>query len=232
MTDEQIWNHKVQAPDGGKKYDLINIKGFNKDNKPIDLTDVEGTVEGTTFFDATKKGQVGLRDYINADLADQNNELYKGFNKIIQANAEYFANSLIDIVLKIKMQTKLQAKDIGDMFFEFALVTGYADFTYNKKNPSQSQLILKSAKVIPQHTILCGLANLAGHGKPYEMELDNVKKDQTNAAKLFYKLSRAGVTILDLQLRYKGDFKQQPQFFATLSDGFIKQMHDECVVKR
>jgi hypothetical protein len=232
MTDEQIWNHKVQAPDGGKKYDLINIKGFNKDNKPIDLTDVEGTVEGTTFFDATKKGQVGLRDYINADLADQNNELYKGFNKIIQANAEYFANSLIDIVLKIKMQTKLQAKDIGDMFFEFALVTGYADFTYNKKNPSQSKLILKSAKVIPQHTILCGLANLAGHGKPYEMELDNVKKDQTNAAKLFYKLSRAGVTILDLQLRYKGDFKQQPQFFATLSDGFIKQMHDECVVKR
>jgi hypothetical protein len=62
--------------------------------------------------------------------------------------------------------------------------------------------------------------------------LDNVKKDQTNAAKLFYKLSRAGVTILDLQWRYKGDFKQQPQFFATLSDGFIKQMHDECVVKR
>ena len=64
------------------------------------------------------------------------------------------------------------------------------------------------------------------------MELDTVKKDESNAAKLFYKLSRDGVTILDLQLRYKGDFKQQPQFFATLSDEFITQMKDECLVKR
>ena len=69
MSNEQIWSHKVQAPNGGKKYDLINIKGFNSDDKPVDLSDIEGTIEGNTFFDATKKGQVGLRDYINADLA-------------------------------------------------------------------------------------------------------------------------------------------------------------------
>ena len=130
------------------------------------------------------------------------------------------------------MQTKLEAKKIGDFHFEFALVTGYADFTYNKKNPKLSKLYLKSAKVIPQHTILCGLANLAGNSKEYKMELDTVKKDATNAAKLFYKLSKDGITILDLQLRYKGDFKQQPQFFATLSEDFMHQMHDECVVTK
>ena len=231
MSTKQVWEETVQQP-GGKKYALINIKGFNSDDKPVDLTDIEGTVEGTTFFDATKKGQVGLRDYINADLADPDNELYKGFNKIIQANAEYFADSLIDIVLKTKMQTKLEAKKIGDFHFEFALVTGYADFTYNKKNPELSKLYLRSAKVIPQHTILCGLANLAGNTQEYKMELDKVKKDATNAAKLFYKLSKDGITILDLQLRYKGDFKQQPQFFATLSEDFLHQMHDECVVTK
>ena len=232
MTNEQIWNYKVKSPNGGKTYDLINIKGYNSDDTPVDLSDIEGTVEGTTFFDATKKGKVGLRDYINNDLSEQNNKLYEGFNNIIQANAEFFATSLIDIVLKTKMQSKLDAKKIDGMFFEFALVTGYADFSPSKKNPNQSRLILKSAKVIPQHSILCGLANLAGNNKPYEMELDTVKKDESNAAKLFYKLSRDGVTILDLQLRYKGDFKQQPQFFATLSDEFIAQMKDECLVKR
>lgn len=232
MTNEQIWNYKVKSPNGGKTYDLINIKGYNSDDTPVDLSDIEGTVEGTTFFDATKKGKVGLRDYINNDLAEQDNKLYEGFNNIIQANAEFFATSLIDIVLKTKMQSKLDAKKIDGMFFEFALVTGYADFSPSKKNPNQSRLILKSAKVIPQHSILCGLANLAGNNKPYEMELDTVKKDESNAAKLFYKLSRDGVTILDLQLRYKGDFKQQPQFFATLSDEFIAQMKDECLVKR
>lgn len=231
MTNEQVWETKVQAPNGGKKYDLINIKGFNKDNKPVDLSDIDGTVEGTTFFDATKQGKVGLRDYINADLARDDNELYQGFNEIIQNNAEYFANSLIDIVLKTQMQTKLDAKKIGKMFFEFALVTGFADYS-PKKDPSKDVLILKPAKVIPQHTILCGLANLAGSKKPYKMVYDKAQKESTNAAKIFYKLSRDGKTILDLQLRYKGDFKQQPQFFATLSEDFITQMQDECVVRK
>ncbi len=231
MSNADIWSMKVQAPNGGKKYDLINIKGFNSNNQPVDLSDIEGTIEGTTFFDATKKGQVGLRDFINADLAKDDNELFKGFNKVIQENAEFFAESLIDIVLKTKMQTKLQAKEIGDYFFEFALVTGYADYS-PKKDRSKDVLILKPAKVYPQHTILCGLANLAANKKPYVMEYDGDAKADANAAKVFYKLKRDGVTILDLQLRYKGDFKQQPQFFATLSDEFIAQMQDECVIER
>ena len=64
------------------------------------------------------------------------------------------------------------------------------------------------------------------------MEYDGDAKKAATAAKIFYKLKRDGVTILDLQLRYKGDFKQQPQFFATLSDEFIQQMQDKCVVTR
>ena len=231
MSNADIWSMKVQAPNGGKKYDLINIKGFNSNDRPVNLSDVEGTVEGTSFFDATKKGQMGLRDFINADLAREDNELYQGFNKVIQENAEFFAESLIDIVLKTKMQTKLRAKEIGDYFFEFALVTGYADYS-PKKDRSKDVLILKPAKVYPQHTILCGLASLAANKKPYVMEYDGDAKADANAAKVFYKLKRDGVTILDLQLRYKGDFKQQPQFFATLSDEFIAQMQDECVIGR
>ena len=230
MSNSDIWSMKVQAPNGGKKYDLINIKGFNNTNNPVDLSDIDGTIEGTTFFDATKKGQVGLRDFINADLAKEDNELYQGFNKLIQENAEFFATSLIDIVLKTQMQTKLKAKEIGDYFFEFALVTGYADYTPKKKG--DDVLNLKPAKVLPQHTILCGLANLAANNKPYLMVYDGDAKKDAEAAKVFYKLKRDGVTILDLQLRYKGDFKQQPQFFATLSDDFIAQMQDECVIER
>jgi hypothetical protein len=39
------------------------------------------------------------------------------------------------------------------------------------------------------------------------------------------------ITVLDVQLRYKGDFKQAPQFFATISDEFITQIHEECLVR-
>lgn len=127
------------------------------------------------------------------------------------------------------MQAGLQAKDIGGYNFEFALVTGYADYTASAKNP---KLNLNSAKVIPQHSILCGLSDLQGNKKPYILELDEKKKLDANAAKVFFNLKKAGVTILVLELRYKGDFKAQPQFFATLGDDFITQMFDKCVIDR
>ena len=228
-TNEEIWDYKVTDPrNQKKKYALINLKGLNKDDKPVEVSEVTDPL----LFDATKKGTTGLRDYINNDLAKPDNELYSKMNEVIQDNAKYFAESLIDIVLKTKMQTKLLAKDIGGMHFEFALVTGFADFTQNKKNIADSKLNLKPATVIPQHTILCGLANLAGNNKKYLMELDNVQKDKTNAAKIFYNLSKDGVNILELQLRYKGDFKQAPQFFATLSHDFKEQMFEQCKIKR
>ena len=226
---QAIWDHKVIDPRNPKKsYAVINLKGSNKDDDPVEVSDVTDPL----LFDATKKGTIGLRSYINDDLARPDNELYGKMNAIIQKNAEFFADSLIDIVLKTKMQTKLLAKDIGNFHFEFCLVTGFADFTQDKKNIENSKLILKPATVIPQHTILCGLANLQDNKKKYLMKLDTEQKMKSNAAKIFYNLSKDGVNILELQLRYKGDFKQPPQFFATLSTDFKHQMFDECKIKR
>ncbi len=45
-------------------------------------------------------------------------------------------------------------------------------------------------------------------------------------------MSRDGVPILDLQLRYKGDFKSMPQFFATITDKFQEQMDEKCLVTK
>ena len=136
------------------------------------------------------------------------------------------------MVLKVQLKTKLKAKDIGDYNFEFALVTGFADYKQNSKDEKLDKLKLEPAKFIPLHTILCGLANLAGAKEPYKMELDTAKKEKANAAKVFYTLSRQGVPILDQELRYKGDFKSMPQFFATITQDFQDQMEKECKVKK
>ena len=230
MTTEEVWNTKLKKPNGDPVA-LINLKGFNEKDDPIELTDVPGTVDQITVYDKPT-GRMGLKDYINADLAKQDNKLFQGFNKIIQKNAEYFANSLIDMVLKVQLNTKLKAKDIGDYNFEFALVTGFADYKQNNKDATKDVLKLEKAKFIPLHTILCGLANLAGNEKPYKMELDTAKKEKANAAKVFYQLSRDGVPILDLELRYKGDFKSMPQFFATITDEFQTQLKEKCLVTK
>ena len=108
-------------------------------------------------------------------------------------------------------------------------------WTYDKQNGNYTKSrgpTLERAAVYEQHSILCGLANLAGNNKPYKLELDTKKKQEANAAKLFYNLSRDGTTILHIELRYKGDFRAQPQFFATMSKDFIIQMFDDCVIEK
>ena len=238
LTDKEIWEFPLRKPaKPGKTGDLvylINLKGYtNEDDDPIDLLP-NGIIEQNTLLDVPT-GRMGLRDFINNDLAKPNNELYAGFHKVLKKKAGYFAQNLIDITLKTKMATKLVAKDLKNMHFEFGLVTGYANYTPVKKNPEKDKLVLEPAKVYPQHSILCGLANLAGGSATYFLELDKAKKEAANAAKLFYKLGIKSkgkqITILDVELRYKGDFKQSPQFFATISEEFVTQIHEECLVR-
>lgn len=231
MSTEQIWNAKLKKPNKNESVALINLKGFNEKDDPVELSDVVGTAEQLTVYDKPT-GRMGLKDYINKDLAKDDNKLFAGFSEIIDKKADFFADTLIDMVLKTQLNTKLKAKDIGDFNFEFALVTGFADYTPNKKDASKDKLNLRGATFIPLHTILCGLANLAGAEDKFEVKPDKQKKQEANAAKVFYSLSKQNVPILDLQLRYKGDFKAQPQFFATITKEFKQQMFKECKVKK
>ena len=231
MSNEEVWNISFRNPlKNNQLVYLINLKGTNTNNNPVELSEIKGKLAGTgpnSLFEEDK--QNGLRAFFNRELAKVDNELFDGFKKVLNDNIQIFADGLIDIVLKTKMQAGLRAKDIGGYNFEFALVTGYADYTPSAKNP---KLNLNAAKVIPQHSILCGLSDLQGNNKPYILELDEQKKMDADAAKVFFNLKKAGVTILVLELRYKGDFKAQPQFFATLGDDFIAQMFDRCIVDR
>ena len=232
MSNADIWNISFKNPlKNNQLVYLINLKGSNTSSAPVELTEVKGKLVGSgenSLFEEDK--QNGLRAFFNKELAKTDNKLFAGFKNVLNDNIDIFANGLIDIVLKTKMQAGLRAKDVGNYNFEFALVTGYADYT--PKANGKSTLNLNAAKVIPQHSILCGLSDLQGNNKPYILELDTDKKEKANAAKVFFNLKKAGVTILILELRYKGDFKAQPQFFATLGDDFITQMFDRCIVDR
>ena len=89
---------------------------------------------------------------------------------------------------------------------------------------------VSSGKAIDLHTILCGLSDLEANQKPYKIAVDFEKKAEANAAKIFFKLSKAGVNILDMELRYKGSFTSQPQFFATVTREFQTILTEKCLV--
>ena len=83
MSTEEVWNKKLKKPaKSGKKSEtvaLINLKGFNDRDNPVELSDIPGTVEQLTVYDKPT-GRMGLKDYINADLAKVDNELFAGFS--------------------------------------------------------------------------------------------------------------------------------------------------------
>ena len=76
--------------------------------------------------------------------------------------------------------------------------------------------------------MLCGLSALNKGSSKYELILDKAKNDKSDAAKIYLILKKGKVNILDMELRYKGGFTSQPQFFATISKDFSTLLNTEC----
>jgi len=77
MTTEEIWNTKLKKPNGDPVA-LINLKGFNEKDDPIELTDVPGTVDQLTVYDKPK-GRMGLKNYFKVSI-----KLFKRMQSILQ----------------------------------------------------------------------------------------------------------------------------------------------------
>ena len=110
-------------------------------------------------------------------------------------------------------------KEIDEHQFAFALVTGVGE-TDKEGNPKR-ELATIQAKGL--YTVLCGLSALNDGGKTkYKAIMDEEANEKSGGAKVFMKLMKGKIPVLDLQLRYKGSFAggTQPQFFATITKEF------------
>ena len=176
------------------------------------------------YKDDNTKDPKSMRYFVNKKLAEKDNELWKEFVKVMNDHADLFAESLINIILKTKLFKELEAKDIKENHFNFYLVTAVGDVT------SKGVVDIAPSTVIPLKTTLCGLTRIEemNRGKKYEIVLNNQKKGQSDAAKIFLQLKRGTVILLDLEIRYKGAFTPQPQFQGTLNPQFKDLLVKEC----
>ena len=72
-----------------------------------------------------------------------------------------FVDQLINLTLKTDLPNQMKAKNLGDMNFGFALVTGIGGVTAGKKLwTDKGQILMEKGKAFDIHTILCGLASL------------------------------------------------------------------------
>jgi len=209
--------------DINRQTDKELFEAKKRDKKIFDRAyiNIKGSLSGGYNND---KAPDAMRKFVNSDLAKTNNILFKRLTQYMDDNADLFAKTLINLVLKVKLYDELSAnKKLSDFTFGFALVTGIGEMSRGKPNVSPG-------KAIDLHTILCGLSDLEANKKPYKIAVDFEKKAEANAAKIFFKLSKAGVNILDMELRYKGSFTSQPQFFATVTKEFQTILTEKCLV--
>jgi len=168
------------------------------------------------------EGGNGFRRWMNREVGQGN--LYKEMMKIVSPHLELFANALVNLVLKSKLNDELNAnKDLDEYYFGFALVTGIG---YVRRGVPD----MGPGKVYPQESVLCAINHLATSKKKYVMkQVPNPAGDESDAAKVFFVISKGKVDILDLQIRYKGSFTAQPQFQANLTKEFKEIIKGVCI---
>jgi len=236
---ESAGRNKKLFPDA-----YINTKGWKKAPKSV----WEDPTKTGTPYDVIKsalKDPNSMRYFVNNELGKRNNELWSEYLKIMNDHAETFANTLLNLVLKTMLYEELTIDKLNSKDFSFFLVTGTG--TANLKT---KKISVTPGQVVPLKTILCGLTRFKKKyaSFKYEMILDEKKKEATlarsrtntsddvdseesGAAKIYFTLQRGGITILDLELRYKGTFTAQPQFFATINQEFKDFLKKECKLK-
>jgi hypothetical protein len=187
----------------------INTKGsaFHKEGYKTDQT----------------TGEASMRQWVNKKLSGKNSTLWQNFVNIMNQYSELFADRLIDIILKTNLFEYMDAETLKKYKFDFALVTGVGNVT-------KKSVTLNKGSVIPLATTLCGLKRIEEKYKTaqFKVIVDEVKQSSSELAGVSMVLEKGSLTILNIVLRYKGDFSVQPTFTGTIDKQFKNLMREEC----
>ena len=205
-TDEQLWNAKIPIQKTGVVkttwIPLINVKDLGSN-------DTQWSDPAMINPDIPPVSKNAMRKAVNKHLGKVNdttpNTLYQEFLKVVKTNQTMFADKLINIVLKRDLQDELT--EYSDKNFEFVLTTGVGNVSIGGNGMNIS---MSSGTCIGLDSMV--LAILYLKKQPKTIKINTEKTKSSKAAKLYFTLLAGEYKMLDLELRYKGDFKPQPQF--------------------
>jgi len=194
-----------------------------RDKKYFDRAyiNVEGYADAKSGGYANKntKDPNSMRYFVNKKLANSDNDLYTKLVSIMNKYSELFATSLIDVILKTNLYKHIDAKELEHYKFKFYLVTGIGNVLTNSVS-------IYPATIISLDNTLTVLEMLNDeYGKyPYKIVLDKKRNAESDAATIFCYLQKGDYKLLDIKIRYKGNFTGQPYFTAFLADKFKRDL--------
>ena len=172
-----------------------------------------------------------MRGWVNKQLGKPD-ALYKEFMGVMNDNKDLFVENLIQVALKKDLPDLMNYDRMGDMTFGFALVTGIGGVSGGKNlYTDKGKINLEKGKVLDIMDVRCGLAKMDNDAADYEFKIvgDEIDGNEDDGpAKVYFDLIKGTRTLLNMELRYKGGFTSQPQFFATISQDFIDIVKGKC----
>ena len=192
-----------------------NEKKYKKDLKVLDAFVNDKNFKSTD--DKWRKIIDSFHTTLLAPYLTSNKSILKEIDTIITKYQSSLAPLLIDVILKLKIY------DLREQNFDFALIEGVGQ-----------QLKTKGFVVEPANVI--GLPALYEKMVQLNITKPNIVKrkgkiqayeEGSTAAKLFYTVMYGGTEVVYLELRYKGSYTADPQFFAVLADSFKHYLVDQ-----
>ena len=190
-----------------------------------------------------------MRRWVNGKLSTDKT-LYDEMLKVMNQNAQLFGEQLISVTLRTGVLDEIKkapgVQRLGDVDFGFALVTGMGkapsklptalklDPKLRKKELEKQMASIPSGKAYDIGCVLEGLAHLdtLNKGKKeYKFvvkEKEEAHVDDDGPAKLIFDLMKNNRAVLAMELRFKGGFTSQPQFFGYMTDDFKGVLAGEC----
>ena len=235
--DEEIFNMKIKNPYKGGNIRLISIKNEGIVKPEYNMKKAgDKALADRLFAIGLPEAKWKVRQYFNQALYGGGKSKYwQGVLKKLNEHSEKFAEALIDVILKVNLYDRLKKKDVDESEFDFQVTTGTGGVT------PKGKVTINDSTNFPINTLLCGYNRIQQKefkNKKWNIKLrDEVDEDgkpikgdtMDKAAKIKMWLMKGDdQKVLDLELRYKGKFGQQPQFTGTIHPDFKKLLDKEC----
>jgi len=216
---KSTFNTKIQKEldDVRIKYfaSLLKIKSANPTQKEI----IAAVKKMDAAYEEKKKsGKKGedkrpSQTFFNAKLLSENNVFFKTIDTVLTKNKTVFLDAIVKEAFRIEL------KDLLANDFEFFIVTGEGHLTPKgviKVDPGKYYDFASAIEVLDDLLTKRSLTIGKTKGKTHAFE------SGATSAKLFYTIYANKVPIFNIDMRYKGKFESNPQFFVFPTKQFVE----------
>jgi hypothetical protein len=181
-------------------FDGVIQNHYNKN--PRDLSEKEKS----ELLKGISQSKMGL--YVK----NPNNIFFKRTYELLSQNSLKFIKSFIELLFRSKM---VDIEKGGE--FKFYLLTGIGKFV--KRQVRVEQALLQDIPSVIEMLTRIFNSKLELKRTPGQLQ---AWEDNTKAAKIFLSIFSDGIDIIDIQIRYKGNYAANPQFQAVATANFKK----------